>query len=186
MITTTIRKTTDLFAIDHVRVIDGDTIEALIYLPFDVTTTKRIRLRGWWADEPFGLHAATGQKARSLLHEFCVGKALWISCSAERLDRYGRVLAHLVHDEKMVNPKDVLGDCLLTEAEHRRRRDSELKASGRTSGKLRPSGARDTAHPASKRAGGPIALAWRCSSCGSDGAINTGCVDCCPKPPYRF
>jgi endonuclease YncB( thermonuclease family) len=117
-----------IFPIRDVRVIDGDAIEAIIVLPFDALVQKRIRLRGWWADELDGPHAEAGQRAKSRLAAFVAANPLWIECPAQRLDKYGRVLAALISSGGPVDARAVLGDCQLTEREHKARRDALVKA----------------------------------------------------------
>jgi endonuclease YncB( thermonuclease family) len=128
MIIKTLRKTPDIHPLDHIRVIDGDTIEATIRLPFDTAIVKRVRLRGWWAPEPVGPWRIDGLQAAERLRAFCEGKALWLHAPSCRLDRYGRVLGHLMHGERIINPKDILLELQLTETEHKRRRDEAIKA----------------------------------------------------------
>jgi hypothetical protein len=127
MITNKFRRTPDIYPLDHIRVVDGDTLEALIRLPFDQSVTKRIRLKGWWAPEPTGPYAAAGIAARLRLVDFVKDKALWLHTPSCRLDRYGRVVGHMLHGERIVSPRDVLGDFQLSESEHKRRRDLEKK-----------------------------------------------------------
>lgn len=123
MIVKSYRKTPDIYPLHSIRVIDGDAIEATIVLPFDQTLRARIRLKGWWADELDGPYAAQGRMAKAFLEVFVAGKALWLHAPSCRKDRYGRIIGHLMHGERIINPKDVLGHQQLTEAEHKLRRD---------------------------------------------------------------
>lgn len=127
-----------VFAIRDVRVIDGDALEVIIVLPFDTLTQKRIRLKGWWADETVGPWAEAGARAKFRLEEFVKGKPLWIACGNIRLDKYGRILADLVAENKIVDPRSVLGDCQLTEREHKFRRDIVAKSARAQSEKSSP------------------------------------------------
>ena len=122
MITEQLYKQRGYFAIRETRIIDGDTIEATVALPFGALARKRIRLRGWWTDEITGPYAECGLLARCKLYDFLEGKALWIHCPGERCDRYGRIVAHLVYKGQLVDPKVVLGHLQLTETEHRAHR----------------------------------------------------------------
>jgi hypothetical protein len=128
MITKTLRKTPDIYPLHSIRVIDGDTIEAMICLPFDTKISKRIRLKGWWADETEGIYRSNGMLAQHLLEVFCAGKALWLHAPSCRLDKYGRVIGHLMHGERIIAPREVLGSCQLTEGEHKLRRDQTAAA----------------------------------------------------------
>jgi endonuclease YncB( thermonuclease family) len=128
MIKREFRRTPDLYPLTQVRVVDGDTIEACIILAFGCSTTRRIRLKGWWADEPQGEYRSAGLDACLKLERWVEGKVLWLHSPSCRLDRYGRVIGHLVLDEKLVDPREVLGEHQLTEAEHKRRRDRMAKA----------------------------------------------------------
>ncbi len=123
MIKPTWRTKAEVHAIRNVRAIDGDTLEADIVLPFETTIRKRIRLKGWWADEMEGPYRASGLMAQTLLASWCTNRALWIHSPSARLDRYGRVVALLIHHEQIINPKDVIGSYQITEAEHKARRD---------------------------------------------------------------
>lgn len=127
----TIAKLHDYYPIIDVRVIDGDAIEATILLAFEQRLRARIRLRGWWADETTGPYAISGHKAAAKLEGWIGDKALWISAQGQRKDRYGRIVAHLVHGSQLVDPREVLGECQLTEAVHKQRRD-EAKGKGLT------------------------------------------------------
>lgn len=125
MITRVLSRLEGVYAISEVRVIDGDTIEAVIHLPFLVKLQKRIRLKGWWADELKGLYSESGLAAKQRLEAWCADKALWIASPSGRCDKYGRVVAHLVHGHKLVNPAEVLGSLSLTAAQHTARSDQK-------------------------------------------------------------
>lgn len=131
MIKAILRKTPDIHPLENIRVIDGDTIEAQILLPFEQRVQKRIRLKGWWADEIGGLYNGTAVVARFRLECFIQGKALWLHAPSCRLDRYGRVVGSLMHGERIVTAQEVLGDLQLTEKDHKAHRDAE-KASRAT------------------------------------------------------
>lgn len=124
MIQKTIVEQQELFPIHDVRVIDGDTIEARIILPLDTSKKQRIRLKGWWADELEGAWNDQGIRSKIALENFCSGKALWIHARGHRLDKYGRLVAHLVYENKPVNPRDVLGALQLTMEEHKAHSDA--------------------------------------------------------------
>lgn len=127
MITRTIKKNPDVYPIENIRVIDGDAIECTILLPFAQMLRTRVRLKGWWADEMQGAHGWEGLQARTRLENWIKGKALWLRCQSERRDRYGRVIAHLMWHEQIVDPKEVLGPYQLTEEVHRQRLDASRK-----------------------------------------------------------
>jgi endonuclease YncB( thermonuclease family) len=127
----TFRKPQDergVYAIRDIRVIDGDAIEATIVLPFEALIRKRIRLRGWWADETEGQYAERGQIAKERLTAFVARGPLWIHAADERCDRYGRLLAILRDASRIIIASEVLGSCQLTEREHKARRDIIVKA----------------------------------------------------------
>lgn len=117
-----------IYAIRDIRVIDGDAIEATIVLPFEALIRKRIRLRGWWADETEGAHAQRGLLAAARLTAFIAKGPLWIHAADERMDRYGRLLATLRDAQRIIVAAEILGDCQLTEREHKARRDVIVKA----------------------------------------------------------
>lgn len=125
-----------VYAIRDIRVIDGDAIEATIVLPFEALIRKRIRLRGWWADETEGAHAERGKLATARLAAFVAMGPLWIHAADERMDRYGRLLATLRDAQRIIIAQDVLGDCQLTEREHKARRDAIVKAQRAARGQI--------------------------------------------------
>lgn len=129
MIQRTIVEMQVMFPIHNVRVVDGDTITANIVLPFEAKTYERIRLKGWWADEPVGLYRDSGITAQMRLDTFCRDKALWIEARGHRRDKYGRVVAHLWWDKRIISPVEVLGECQLTEEVHKQHMDANRKAS---------------------------------------------------------
>lgn len=116
-----------VFAIRDVRVIDGDALEATICLPFDALIRKRIRLRGWWADEVDGQYAEAGKLAKQRLEGFVKSGPLWIHAADERLDRYGRLLATLRDAQRIIPALEILKELQLSESEHKRRRDAIVK-----------------------------------------------------------
>lgn len=123
MITTKWRVSPDIHPLDQVRVIDGDTIDAQILLPFQQRVQKRIRLRGWWADELEGQFAREGAMAKARLETWQAGKALWLHSPSCRLDKYGRVVGHIIHENRIVTALEILGDLQLDEATHKRHTD---------------------------------------------------------------
>jgi len=122
------RKTPDIYPLHEIRVVDGDTLEARIALPFGQSVVKRIRLKGWWADETDGIYGLQGKVAALTLQNWLSGKAVWLHAPSCRLDKYGRVVGHLLHGSQLVNPKEVLGIYQLTEKEHNSRRAQSLAA----------------------------------------------------------
>ena len=133
MVTSKIQKTPDIWPLLNIRVIDGDTIEGDILFPFDQRIRKRIRLKGWWADELGGLWAEAANTAKVRLHCFCSNRALWLHSPNGRLDKYGRVIGTLMEGERIVTAKEVLGELQLTESVHKARTDQN-RAKRRRSG----------------------------------------------------
>ena len=131
MIKSSFRLSNELYPLDDIRVIDGDTIEATIVLAFGTRVQKRIRLKGWWADEPVGIFASAGLAAKALLEKWCHQRILWLHSPSCRLDRYGRVVGSLIWQGQIVPGKAVLGSFQLTEAEHKARRDQNAAAAHR-------------------------------------------------------
>lgn len=144
------RKTPDIYPIEEVRAVDGDTLEARILLPFDCSVMKRIRLKGWWADELEGLYRQQGHRAWHLLHLWCSGKALWLHAPSCRMDKYGRVVAHLIHEGRIINPKDVIGLCQLSEKDHNAHKAASKSAGFKASGGARGGDGRYVADTQSK------------------------------------
>lgn len=140
MITKTLRKTPDIFPLVKIRVIDGDTLEAGVCLPFDTLLMKRIRLKGWWAAELGSAWDAEARTAAKRLADFLEEKAVWLHAPSCRLDKYGRIIGTLMHGTRIISAREVLGELQLTEAEHKRRHD---EAHGKRRGPQRTSAERE-------------------------------------------
>jgi len=104
-----------------VRVVDGDTIDAMIDLGFGVHVKKRIRLAGINAPESRTrnlVEKKLGLAAKERLKEMLEGAADCFELESKELGKYGRVLGRL-HINKLAG-KDVLtqvcvNDCLVKE-----------------------------------------------------------------------
>ena len=104
-----------------VRVVDGDTIDAMIDLGFGVHVKKRIRLAGINAPESRTrnkVEKKLGLAAKERLIEMLDGAANCFELESQELGKYGRVLGRL-HINKLAG-KDTLtqvciNDCLVKE-----------------------------------------------------------------------
>ena len=86
------------------RIIDGDTVDAVIDLGFDVSVHKRIRLAG--IDTPESRTRDLKEKERGLaskarLEEMLEGGEFVLE--SKEVGKYGRVLGTLFVDEKNIN-----------------------------------------------------------------------------------
>jgi micrococcal nuclease len=103
------------------RVVDGDTIDAMIDLGFGVHVKKRIRLAGINAPESRTrnlVEKKLGLAAKERLKEMLDGAANCFELESSELGKYGRVLGKL-HINKLAG-KDTLtqvciNDCLVKE-----------------------------------------------------------------------
>ena len=103
------------------RVVDGDTIDAMIDLGFGVFVKKRIRLAGINAPESRTrnlVEKKLGLAAKERLKDLMEGAADCFELESQELGKYGRVLGKL-HINKLAG-KDVLtqvcvNDCLVKE-----------------------------------------------------------------------
>ena len=103
------------------RVVDGDTIDAMIDLGFGVFVKKRIRLAGINAPESRTrnlVEKKLGLAAKERLKEMLEGAANCFELESSELGKYGRVLGKL-HINKLAG-KDTLtqvciNDCLVKE-----------------------------------------------------------------------
>ena len=104
-----------------IRVVDGDTIDAMIDLGFGVFVKKRIRLAGINAPESRTrnlVEKKLGLAAKERLKEMLEGAANCFELESSELGKYGRVLGKL-HINKLAG-KDTLtqvciNDCLVKE-----------------------------------------------------------------------
>lgn len=116
-------KTLGHYEIQGARAVDGDTIEAVVLLPFGSMVNLRIRLAGWWAPELEGPDRPAAEAARDCLQKFLKENVCTIFSRSERKDRYGRAIASLWASGKPVDPKAVLGLWYVTEAQHKAEND---------------------------------------------------------------
>ena len=94
------------------RVVDGDTIDVIIDLGFDLTAKLRVRLAGINAPEIHGESAPLGKAAMLWLTELLVKNEgrTWIKTVKDKKEKYGRYLAHLFVDgsEQSVNDQMIV------------------------------------------------------------------------------
>lgn len=85
------------------RVIDGDTVELtdgrlVRYIGIDAPESRR-RVDGEWREDPEPFAQAATEANRALVG----GRRVRLEYDAQRFDRYGRTLAYVYVDERMVN-----------------------------------------------------------------------------------
>ena len=99
-----------------VRVVDGDTVDAIIDLGFDIQVKKRIRLAGINAPESRTrnkVEKKLGLAAKERLIEILDGAANVFEIESKELGKYGRVLGKL-YINKLAG-KDVLTQVCINE-----------------------------------------------------------------------
>lgn len=83
------------------RVVDGDTVQLLIDLGFDIKKSHRFRLRDVWAAErgemDYSLHTAY---AKQLLP---VNTQVIVKTAKDSTDRYGRYIGVIYINDKNIN-----------------------------------------------------------------------------------
>lgn len=87
------------------RVVDGDTVEAVIDLGFTITVKVHLRLLGINAPEMKGPEATEGQKTKDWLASQIEGKEVIIESHGQ--EKYGRWLAIILVDGESVNKRMV-------------------------------------------------------------------------------
>lgn len=132
------------FVMSEIRVTDGDTLRAVIHLPFGTSIRAYIRLRGWWAPEREGVSQAQGDAAAKKLEKWLEGREVFLFCPGAKLDRHGRTLGHLWWNGAIIDPRTVLGVYQLSREEHDRIR--EMNGHHVTSKRMRPYGGMETMH----------------------------------------
>ena len=103
------------------RVVDGDTVDAIIDLGFDVHVKKRIRLAGINAPESRTrnkVEKKLGIAAKERLIDMLEGAANVFELESQELGKYGRVLGRL-HINKLAGKETLtqvcINDCLVKE-----------------------------------------------------------------------
>lgn len=103
-----------------VRVVDGDTIDVLVDLGFDITIKERVRLARINAPEMTGAEKTKGALAKAFLVKLLEGREFVIVQTVKDKEKYGRYLAEVTFIdealsvggiEKVVN----LSDSMLAE-----------------------------------------------------------------------
>jgi micrococcal nuclease len=88
------------------RVIDGDTVDLVIDLGFDITIKQTVRLNGINTPE---LHStnptekAAAEKAKARLNELLTGQPLIVNTKKDSREKYGRLLAEIFINNTSVN-----------------------------------------------------------------------------------
>ena len=104
-----------------VKIVDGDTIDAMIDLGFGVHVKKRIRLAGINAPESRTrnlVEKKLGLAAKERLKEMLEGAANCFELESKELGKFGRVIGRLHIDKiagKDVITKVCVNDCLVKE-----------------------------------------------------------------------
>lgn len=150
MKTKTYRKSAEIHPLEHIRVIDGDTIEADILLPFNTKLRKTIRLRDFWADELDGPFRSSGLGARLALEAFTAGRVFWLHSPSCRMDKYGRVVGFLMEGDRLLSGREVLGGFQLTEAVHKQHRDMAVASRKQAKAFIAEAGRVETAEAQTK------------------------------------
>lgn len=101
------------------RAIDGDAIDALVEIGFDVHLRLRFRLRGFFAPELGGALHNQGEAAAKMLQAWLDSHNCSILRRPIKRDKYGRWVGTLVSDGKPTNPVDVLGELQMGEIQHK-------------------------------------------------------------------
>lgn len=85
------------------RVIDGDTVEAVVDLGFQITHTIRVRLLNVNAPELFsGTARHLGAQAKTYLESLCLDKTVTIQTYKDRMT-FNRYLATITIDTENIN-----------------------------------------------------------------------------------
>lgn len=101
---------------DMVRPIDGDTLEVMFNLGFNIRFKQTVRLHGVNTPEIFGKHASeAGRKAAAFTAEWLSGAASLIveSNHYDAREKFGRVLATVFRETKDGPDPEPLNDALL-------------------------------------------------------------------------
>lgn len=93
-----------------VKVVDGDTVDVLIDLGFDVYTKQRVRLLGIDCEESRTSDPEEklyGKLAKSKLKHWCKQHSdvnpMKLRCQEPSRDKFGRVLGELWHNDQNIN-----------------------------------------------------------------------------------
>ncbi len=93
-----------------IRVVDGDTVDVLVHLGFEISLLQRLRLLEVYAAESGEANGSDHTQTLScLLPE---GSAVTVVTNRDRTDKYGRVVAELWTGETFVNGtmRQIIGD----------------------------------------------------------------------------
>jgi micrococcal nuclease len=86
-----------------IRVIDGDTVEALVDLGFRITTTQRLRLYGINAPELHKVAQIKAAKAAKAALEDLLPAGADVTIETSKSDDWGRWLATIIKDGENIN-----------------------------------------------------------------------------------
>lgn len=96
----------NLYDIELIRVIDGDTIIANVQLGYNVLLThQNIRLHGINAPEIYGTNKLIGLLSKQYLANLLKGKTLKLEPFQRNYDKYGRILATIYYS---INHTDLI------------------------------------------------------------------------------
>lgn len=87
------------------RVVDGDTVDLLVDLGFNVMISERFRLYGLNAPEVRGKERKDGLASAAILRGWCKGKDIIVETLKDKKGKYGRYIAILWLDEVSLNER---------------------------------------------------------------------------------
>lgn len=94
-----------------IKVVDGDTIDAIVDLGFDVKVEMRFRLTGIDTPEIRTKDIAeknAGLAAKAKVEQLIGGKQITIKTDKDSSEKYGRYLATIFYGEKLINLNEQL------------------------------------------------------------------------------
>lgn len=104
------------------RILDGDTIEVLLYLGFGISFTEKVRLYGIDTPETFrrkkdSEEYKAGMVAKNRVKELIKGKEITVKTIKDKKGKYGRYLAIIYIDDVNLNEL-LLSEGLAKETEY--------------------------------------------------------------------
>lgn len=94
------------YELRNIRIIDGDTVEADVYLGFSITIKEKFRLEGINAPEIHGPEKPQGERSKNHLANI-IGRRPTIELGDDEQDKYGRYLVIIKNEEINVNEQMV-------------------------------------------------------------------------------
>ncbi|NQZ20234.1 MAG: thermonuclease family protein [Bdellovibrionales bacterium] len=94
------------YFVEIVRVVDGDTIDVIVDLGFNITQKMRLRLKDIDTPEVRGKTRKEGLKSSAFVKDE-LSQAKLVAIRSYKVGKYGRYIAELFYSKRRIKPENI-------------------------------------------------------------------------------